>query len=361
MNPKTHRSKGWIIYPTLQLGNELFIEPFLELLDMCKIRYSFSGQKNLIVTPYGDIRLFSLQTPKRFVGSELTFVGFDEFDVESEKNCELAFRKAIGRMRGCQNPALYIVTTPEGYKHTYRLFVEKKVGKLIQAKTTDNIYIPDSYIQSLRDNYDAVLLDQYLNGKFVNIATMRAYYVFDRKLHTIKNYKPSADDVHIGIDFNVDPMTCTFSEFKDGRLVVYDELYLRNSNTFRITELISERTKDKKAVYVYPDLTGRARKTSAAITDLQILQKAGFTLRGDRNPRVKDRVACVNNAIEKGRVVIDERCKYLIRDLEQVGKDTYGEIDKGDGMLTHISDGLGYKISYLFPIAEKPKWKAGIA
>jgi len=34
-------------------------------------------------------------------------------------------------------------------------------------------------------------------------------------------------------------------------------------------------------------MTGRARKTSAANSDIQILRKAGITINGVRNPRVK--------------------------------------------------------------------------
>jgi len=55
-------------------------------------------------------------------------------------------------------------------------------------------------------------------------------------------------------------------------------------------------------------------------------------------------------------VFIDERCKYLVRDLEQVGLDTFGEIDKSNASLTHISDGFGYKLFRLYPIVERRNW-----
>ena len=115
---KTNKSKGWIIYPTLSLAEELFVEPFCDLLEKAKINYTYNKSKMLFSSIYGTIRIFSLQTPKRMVGSELTFCGFDEFDVESIANCDLAFKKAVGRLRGSDEAKLYIVTTPEGFKTT---------------------------------------------------------------------------------------------------------------------------------------------------------------------------------------------------------------------------------------------------
>jgi hypothetical protein len=56
------------------------------------------------------------------------------------------------------------------------------------------------------------------------------------------------------------------------------------------------------------------------------------------------------------RLRIDPKCKQLIRDLEQVcwKTDANGnslmELDKSDPMRTHISDALGYMISYEFPM-----------
>ena len=49
------------------------------------------------------IPIANVNITKRIIGAELTFIGFDEFDVESWKNCDMAFKKAIGRMRGSDN------------------------------------------------------------------------------------------------------------------------------------------------------------------------------------------------------------------------------------------------------------------
>ena len=46
---------------------------------------------------------------------------------------------------------------------------------LVHGKTTDNHYLPESYIQSLRDNYDDKLLEAYIDGNFVNLTQGATY------------------------------------------------------------------------------------------------------------------------------------------------------------------------------------------
>ena len=117
-------SNGWVIYPTYELAEELFVQPMREILERNGINYTYNVQKHKFTTPYGIMKIYQLQKPQRIIGAELTFIGFDEFDVESWKNCDIAYKKAIGRMRGSDNCEVYIVTTPEGFAYTHHQFVE---------------------------------------------------------------------------------------------------------------------------------------------------------------------------------------------------------------------------------------------
>ncbi len=176
-------SRGWIIYPTFDLAEDLFIAPFTQLLECLDLSFKYNKASRLLTTVYGTIRLFSLQTPARMVGAELTYVGFDEFDTDTGENAYLAYQKALGRLRGAAQACLYIVTTPEGFKTTYRLFVEENNGDkvLIKAKTTDNPFLPCEYIQTLEAQYDKQLIKQYIKGEFVNLNNAAAYYAFERQ------------------------------------------------------------------------------------------------------------------------------------------------------------------------------------
>jgi hypothetical protein len=65
-----------------------------------------------------------------------------------------------------------------------------------------------------------------------------------------------------------------------------------------------------------------------------------------------------NHAGER-RLFIDQNCKHLIQDLEQVSwrSDAHGnllvELDKSDPARTHVSDALGYLIAQQFPMRTK--------
>ena len=344
-----------IISPTYRLMMDSVVPIFQRFFEHNAVDYKFEKTDMRITVMdmfQGEIIFRSGDTPERIIAFECTDVIIDEFDVIPRVRQDELWEKALSRMSGAPNGTIGITTTPEGYKKTYELFEEQKVGKLFRANTEDNYYLPPDYVEMLRDQYDDKLIDQYIKGYFVNVNQMQAYYAFDREKHVIE-YKPQTNQVLVGIDFNVDPLCAVIGEKIKDELIIFDELYLKNSNTFRLVEILSERYDN---ITAFPDMTGRARKTSAAMSDIQILQKANIRINGINNPRVKDRVQAVNNFLSKGRLKIDKKCVHLIKDLERVSLDKYGELDKSDQNLTHISDACGYMVYRLFPIKSKPSW-----
>ena len=53
------------------------------------------------------------------------------------------------------------------------------------------------------------------------------------------------------------------------------------------------------------------------------------------------------------RMTVSPKCKYLIKDLEQVQRDKNGGIDKSDVKLTHALDACSYLIDYKFPVLKR--------
>ena len=90
-------------------------------------------------------------------------------------------------------------------------------------------------------------------------------------------------------------------------------------------------------------MTGNQHRANAEVTDIEILRKHGFEVRGVYNLPERDRLNIVNNAFDKSRIHIKPTLKFITRDLEQVTTNDYGQIIKKPGdPLTHISDALGY-------------------
>ena len=357
------KSNGWVLYPTYDLAEEIFVDPFIDLLEDAGIPFDYNIAKHKFTSPFGNLKLYQLQKPTRIVGSNLTYVGIDEFDVESEKNCHLAYTKAIARLRGCESPVLYIVTTPEGFKETYKIFAENpsEDKELIQAKTTDNPYLPESYIKSLYEAYDAKLIKQYLEGQFVNVHQGQIYYMFDRiKNHTDREYDEKLP-INLCVDFNVDPMVWEIAQPLQGRDYVIDEILKRNTNTVEMAQEVAERYGKFTRYNIYGDYSGTGRDTRSMTTDYEIIKQIlpNIDIRIKPNPLVINRINAVNGRLRNANGEIHlfintKKCPHLTKDFEQVAyKEGTRDIDKSIKDRTHSSDALGYYIDYEYSLKGK--------
>ena len=111
-----------------------------------------------------------------------------------------------------------------------------------------------------------------------------------------------------------------------------------------------------RTIKVYPDSSGKNRKTSDALkTDISILNDAGYTLYYDSvNPRVRDRINSANamfcNGKDERRYLINtNKCPRYTDDLEQQVYNKQGEPDKQHDH-DHMTDAGTYYIAYNYPI-----------
>jgi hypothetical protein len=224
---------------------------------------------------------------------------------------------------------------------------------MINASSYDNKSLPPEFLKSLEENYDKQLIKAYLHGEFVNLQYGQTYYSFSRNKNIAKVDYNRNLPIYIGMDFNIDPITCCFiQEYNSGSKVrVFDEISIRHTggNELMTQELCNEikrRYPQNNNITVFPDPSGKQKRTSSISTDHDIIRQNGFRILSKRAaPTVIDRVNSVN-AIMKN-CIIDPKCKGLIRDLEQVvNKEGTREIDKSSKDLTHFSDGFGYYIDY---------------
>ena len=355
-------SSGWIVYPTFDLADDLFVQPFTKLLEDKGIPFTYNIAKHKFTTPYGKIKLYQLQKPQRIIGSELTYIGFDEFDVESYKNCDIAFLKSIGRMRGAEDCEIYIVSTPEGYHYCHKIFVEDAGDDrfMVQGKTMDNKYLPDSYIELMQNTYDDRLLQAYMNGEFTNLQQGSTYYAFNRNKHVGEcKYNPSLP-IRLSLDWNVDPLCAIVwqKHVSKPHIRVFKEIALYHKGegdlmTQRLCDTIRDMYGNKYYI-AYPDATGAGRHSSSMYSDIDIVRRNGFKVNvAHINPKVVNRVNAVNKQLADGNVLIDPSCKMLIGDLEKVtNKEGTRDIDKSNKKLTHMSDAFGYGITWEYPVVK---------
>lgn len=310
----------------------------------------------------------SMEKPGEIVGFKIGKALIDELDVMKLEKASIAWRKIIARMRykvdGLRN-GIDVTTTPEGFKFAYNQFVKQLRDKpslrslygLIHASTYDNeANLPDDYIDSLRASYPPQLIDAYLNGQFVNLASGSVYSSFDRRLNHTGAVESANEPLHVGMDFNVLNMTATINVIRDDLPISVGEL-TKVRDTPAMTRLLKERFKDRgHDITVYPDASGQNTSSKdASESDLSILRQAGFTVRvNSRNPAVRDRVNAVNAMIlndrgERRWKVNTDRCPTLTEALEQQAYDKNGEPDKTAGH-DHAVDAQGYFIVHRYPI-----------
>jgi len=199
------------------------------------------------------------------------------------------------------------------------------------------------------------LSDKGRMGAALFCGTPRGYGNWSYKENVIDKYTPQTAELHIGCDFNIDPMSAVVSEIIGNKIIIHDEIVIYSSNTDELVQEINARYKDKH-IYVYPDPAAKQRKTSAGgVTDLAILKNAGFNLRvRNTHPLIRDRINAVNTKLKNANGVrtlfIANHCKNVLKSIErQIYKEGTTIPDK-DNNYDHMNDALGYLVEYLYPV-----------
>lgn len=335
--------------PTYPLIKDIAFPNFEEELTAHGIPFHLNKSDKEFITPIGKIILRSMDNPSLIVGYQVGYSLIDEADILPQKKMDLAVRNIVARNRkdlpdGAAN-SLDAVSTPEGFKWMYNFFVKNKSEKriLIKAKTSDNPFLPSSYIETLQDIYTAEELNAYVNGEFVNLNAGTVYRSFDRKRNHSDREIRKGEVLHVGMDFNITKMSAVI-HVTDKNLTIAVEEITGAYDTADMITILNERYKGHKIV-VYPDASGNSRNT-AGDSDIKLLKKARYTVRvSSKNPSVRDRITTMNAAFynAKGETtyyVNTNNCPEYTEALEQLPYKN-GVPDKDSGF-DHVTDGGGY-------------------
>jgi len=301
-----------------------------------------------------EISLRGADNENSLRGVGLDFLVMDEFaDIK-----EHAWYEVLRPTLSDRNGSALFCGTPRGYgSWSYNLFTKEKEDKnweSFQFTTLEGGQVSANEIEQAKADLDERTFQQEYMAGFVNYAG-QIYYNFDRRENVLDKYIPETAEIHIGMDFNIDPMTSVVAEIKGDNIYIYDEIIIYSSNTDEMVQEIKSRYKEKH-IFIYPDPASKQRKTSAGgVTDLAILKNAGFNLRvRNAHPLVRDRINAVNTKLKntngKRTLFIANNCKNVVKALErQIYKENTVIPDK-DNNYDHTNDALGYFIEYLYPV-----------
>jgi hypothetical protein len=304
------------------------------------------------------IALKGAEKPNNLRGRALDFVVLDEFaDMRPEAWFEV-LRPSLSDRHSEDSPtrALFI-GTPKGRNHFYDLWAKGIDGAdewdSFQYTTIEGGNVSPSEIEQAKADLDERTFNQEYCAQFVTYAGL-IYYNFERASSVVK-YEDDGGVLHIGMDFNTDPMSAVIALRKGNNLICIDEIIIYGSNTDEMVKEIHQRYPNRQII-IYPDPAARQRKTSAGgRTDLSILQNAGFMTKAKQShPAVRDRINAVNSRLKSGsgerHLFFTDKCKQAIKSLErQTYKEGTSQPNKDDGY-DHANDALGYMVEYLFPI-----------
>lgn len=277
-----------------------------------------------------------------------------------------------------------VISTPKGYNWFYDLFMKarddpdwQKNWDTFQYTTIDGGNVSPEEIEEAKSTMSKKMFEQEFLASFETMSN-RVYYNFDRDLNSCEDedWFGKEGDVHVGIDFNVNPMTaCCFVEKTvkiKGRperiSIQFDEIVDKNSDTQQLADILNERFKGC-TIYAYPDPTCHKRQTNAVggVTDYDILEKAGFIMCvPSKTYASKDKWNTVNTACcdasDVRRVfIVKNKCHQTRKSLEgYVYKESNKtEPDKSSG-LDHISDAFAYYVNYRLPMKAKKLHRPGV-
>ena len=338
--------RRWIIFPTYRQA---------KMVAWSILKNTFSGRQvrinetelSITLPNNARIELKGADKEDSIRGVSISMVVLDEYAYMKPNVWGEIVQPMLAEAGG---EALFVGTPTGIQNHFYDLYIKGQAKgdyKSWQFTTLDGGFISPAEIEVAKNNLDKRTFKQEYLASFESSANKCAYN-FSRDIHCKVMDKSSR--MFWGVDFGVASyMTAILMcENTKGEVYVFDEIGIRNSNTFELAKLMQVKGEE---LPVYPDPAGKARHSSSTKSDHRILQDAGFTVIAKKaNPTQKDRLNSLNRMLENAngehKLFINPKCKNTIRDLELTTFEN-GHIMKTE-TLSHYLDGLMYPLEYRY-------------
>ncbi len=366
---------GLIGAPTYAMLRDATQATFFDICAESGLPLEFNKSTNtVLMQDSGSKILFrSLDEFERLRGTNLAWFGVDEMTYTAAES----WMRLEGRLRDPKAPRLcgFGVWTPKGFDWVYRRFKSEPVAgyELIEAQPYENRHllekVPDFY-ERLKASYDQRFFEQEVLGQYLNLMSGQVYPAFERKGNTGQFGVEGSQPLAWSWDFNLNPMCSVICQQRGEAVLVVDEIVMETSSTPEVCEEFLTRYSGHTAgVHVYGDASGDSGHTVTGKSDFHLIRAffgryrelKGTVNVSSSNPPVRDRVNVVNarlrNARGERRLLVDVKCRELMRDLEQVCyKPGTSQIDKEkDAKRSHLSDALGYYLWW----KDRPLSRAG--
>lgn len=359
--------------PTREQAKNVAWQPIKSLLHSSYLACAPNETELTITTIWGStLKIGGFDKPMRYEGVGYDGVVVDESSDIKPRAVDLTILPALADRKGWLARIGVPKRTGIGAPEFKRICEDRSKGYTLFEWSAEEILDP-AEIANLANRLDIKDFQEQVQGKAVASGGL-AYYAFEPKHYPLGNllasevtkYDP-ARTIVVGSDFNVNPMAWVLCHVFNGVVSIFDEIWLRDTNTRQTLNELYRRYPEHKAGWLFlGDATGQARKTAgvaASNSDYLIIKndsRFANTPAGVRccypakNPLVKDRLASVNamlcNAKQIRRIVVNPACIHLIEDLSTRQLAITGAPIGANSDSGHITDALGYVIYGMFPI-----------
>ena len=347
----------WYVAPSYRQAKQIAWVKIKEILSNLRwIKRINEAELTIFLKNGSRICLRGADNPDSLRGVGIDLLVMDECADISETAWTATLRPTLSDTKG---KAIFC-GTPKGMNWFHDLYqrgqdpTEEEWSSFLYT-TIEGTWVDKTEIEQARKDLDPKTFRQEYEATWETYSGI-IYYGFNME-HNVKHFEVPEDitTYHIGMDFNLDPMSAVVSYIKDNIVYVFDEIQIWSSNTQEMVDEIHNRYKNKKIV-VYPDPASRQRRTSAGgKTDLSILLNAGFVCKvPNSHMAVRDRINSMNSKLCSSAgirtVIFHPRTKNM---LNSVSKQCYKEgtslPDKTQG-LDHMNDAISYMVSFLYPV-----------
>lgn len=285
------------------------------------------------------VYFIGLDTPDKIDSMNLSGFAIDE----ASQTTEEAFLKLQGRLRNKKGLRKgLLVGNPKGRDFVYRFFVSKVAVqpdlrhkyKMIVAPSTENIHLPDGYVQGMLGSYSKERIQRDIMGSFDSFEGM-IYSEFDRNIHVVAPYALPPEWTRIvGLDHGYSNETAAIfgAVDNDGNIIIYKEFYQAEWIIQDIVKkgLIPAIGNDKiSAIYIDPST--RAKKGQLGLSDFSayleyLPPKIALVCANNEVSAGIDRVKTflrLHPKSKKPRLVIFDTCVNL---LDEIGEYRWQEL-----------------------------------
>ncbi len=295
------------------------------------------------------IYLRSCERPDAIRGLNLAWAWADELAMVRTSEVFDILQARIGRTKDIPNPCIYATTTPRGYNWMIKKWQRAKSDdyKIIRARSYDNPYMPQAFIDALIADYGEDFAKQEIEAEIIETAGL--VWPLTHSIHSAWDYSDLKSYGGVkyavaGVDwgFSQPCSVLTLVKTKSGHWFVVEEWYKKAMLPQQIYDYMRDIKLRWKVRRFYCDSAEPARVQEANLQGLHctaVKKGSGSINAGLQEVRQLLHV----KGDGKPRLYIHKSCKALIREADDYHYDDDSDQAIGESG-DHSCDALRYAI-----------------